>query len=84
MPKQKVEGLITKLHDQLSTAETSPEQERLMQQMQSQLSGWEGDVPGDGDIRKTAELLIDELEEERPTLAMIAKDIVETLHNAGL
>ena len=84
MPREHIEGLITQLHEKLADSDTSPQQEALMAQMQSQLAGWEGDVPGDGDIRKTAELLADELEENPPTLAMIVKDIIQTLHNAGL
>lgn len=84
MPRDRIEGLITQLHEKLSDSDTSPQQEALMARMQSQLSGWEGDTPPDGDLRKTAELLADELEENHPRLAMIVKDIIQSLHNAGL
>lgn len=84
MPKDHIEGVITQLHEKLSGSETSPQQDALMARMQSQLADWEGDAPADGDIRKTAELLAEELEENHPTLAMIVKDLIQTLHNAGL
>ena len=84
MPKAKIEGLISELHDRLADSETSPQQEALMAEMQSHLHGWQAEAPADGDMRKTAELLMEELEENHPTLAALAKDILQALHNAGL
>ena len=84
MAKQKVEGLISQLHDRIGDDETSEEQARLMAQMQSQLAGWEGERPGDGDLRTTAELLLEEIEENHPKAAMVLRDIIATLHHAGL
>lgn len=84
MPKAHIEGLISQLHERLTDSDTSPQQDALMAKMQSQLAGWEGDAPADGDIRKTAELLADELEENHPKLAMFVKDLVQAMHNAGL
>ena len=84
MPRDKIEGLISELHDRIADSETSPEQEELLARMKSQLAGWEGETPADGDLRTTAEMLVDELEESHPTLAALVKDIIQTLHNAGL
>ena len=84
MPKAKIEGLISQLHDRIGDDQTSPEQARMLAQLQSQLAGSEGLDPGNGDPRTTAELLLEDIEEHHPKAAMILRDIIETLHHAGL
>lgn len=83
MPKEHIDGLISQLHDRIATSETSPEQEALLEKMQHQVNGWED--PGAADeLRATAEILFEEWEEKHPTMAIIVKDIIRTLHDAGL
>ena len=84
MSKHKIEGLIMNLHDRLAGVETSPQQARMLAQMQGQLEEWKDERPVDGDIRQTAELLMEDLEENHPKAAMVLRDIINTLHNAGL
>ena len=84
MAKEKIEGLISSLHDRLGGSDTSPEQERMLAQMRSQLEEWGGASPADRDLLQTAELLLDDIEEQHPKAAMILRDIIETLHYAGL
>ena len=84
MPREKIEGLISRLHERLATTDTSPEQDRMLAQMQSQLQEWKGAPQSDGDMRETAELLLEDIEEKHPKAAMVLRDIIETLHYAGL
>jgi hypothetical protein len=84
MPREKIEGLLTQLHEKFADSETSPQQEALMQQLQSQLSEWEGPKPADGSVVTTAEMLLEEVEEKHPQLSLLLKEILEALGNIGI
>ena len=84
MAKDKIEGLMQQLHEKLSGSETSPQQEQLLNQMESHLSDWEGPLPADGNIVNTAELLLETVEEEHPHLSRIVKEIVDVLGRIGI
>ncbi|HHX82929.1 MAG TPA: DUF4404 family protein [Pseudomonadaceae bacterium] len=84
MAKEKVEGLLSLLHDKLNAADTSPQQDALLQQMQSHLADWEGPLPADGNIVATAELLRETLEEKHPHLSRILKEIIDALGRIGI
>ena len=83
MPKQHIEGLIGQLHDKFADSDTSPQQEAMIAQMQSQLAEWEGPNPP-SDFRETAELLYQEMEDEHPTTARLVQEIINTLTNIGV
>ncbi len=84
MPREKIQGLITQLHERLSASETSPQQELLMAQLQSQLDEWEGPKPPDGDLRHTLQELLDEIREQHPKATAIAEEVLESLGHMGL
>lgn len=84
MAREHIEGLISDLHDRLGAGRSSPQQERMLAQMRAQLADWDGESPPDGDLRETAELLLEEVEEKHPTAAKVLRDIIQSLHNAGL
>ena len=84
MPKEKIEGLISQLHERIADSDTSPQQEQMLAQLQSQLEEWEGPQPPSGDIRETAEMLLEELEEDHPTASHILSEILHTLTNIGV
>lgn len=84
MAKDKIEGLITTLHDRLGAADTSPEQERMLNQLRAQLVEWQGEIPPERDLVDTAETLLEDIEEHHPRAALVLKDIIQTLRNAGL
>jgi hypothetical protein len=83
MPKQHIEGLISQLHDKFADSDTSPQQEQMLAQMRSQLADWEGPKPP-ATFQETAELLLEELEEEHPTAAGIIAEIIRSLNNMGV
>lgn len=82
--KEKMEGLLTELHEKYAASDTSPAQDALMAQLQSQLSDWDGPKPGDGSVVTTAELLIDELEERHPQLSAALRELVQALGRIGI
>ena len=84
MPKQHIEGLLTRLHEKFADSETSPEQEALMEQLQSQLASWEGPSPPDGSVVTTAEMLLEELNERHPHLSSVLREIINTLSASGI
>lgn len=84
MAKEQITGLVSKLHDQLTSSETSPEQEALLLQLHSQLENWEGAPAPDGSIVNTAELVLEELEDDHPQLSMVIKEIIDALGRIGI
>ena len=80
MPKEKIKGLISELHEKLSAADSSPQQDLLL----AQLDSWEGPKPANGDIKNVVEELLEELEEKHPKAARIMLEIVESLGHLGL
>lgn len=83
MPKREIEGLISQLHEKFADSDTSPQQEAMLAQMQSHLAEWEGPKP-DNSFRETAELLVQELEDEHPTAAGLVREIINTLNHIGM
>lgn len=84
MPKAKIKGLISDLHEKLSDSDSSPQQELLLAQLQAQLDSWEGPQPASGDIKSITAELIEEIEEKHPKASRIAREILESLGHLGL
>lgn len=83
MPKTHIAGLFTQLHEKFADSETSPQQEAMLAQMQSQLSDWEGPRPPEN-FAETADRLMQEIEEEHPTAAGLLREIINALNNIGV
>lgn len=83
MAKQHIEGLLTQLHERFADSDTSPQQEAMLAQMQSQLTGWDGPKPPE-DFTETAEILLQEVEEDHPTAAKLVREIINALNNIGV
>jgi len=83
MAKQHIEGLLSDLHEKFADSDTSPQQEAMLEQIKSQLSEWEGPKPSD-DFTETAEMLLQEVEEEHPTAAGILRQIINALDSIGV
>ncbi|WNO11402.1 DUF4404 family protein [Teredinibacter sp. KSP-S5-2] len=84
MPRAKVTNLISKLHETFGDDATSPEQERLMMEINSHMQDWQGKHPEDASLIETVELLVTQLEESHPKSASIAKEIVNVLRDIGV
>jgi ABC-type transporter Mla subunit MlaD len=84
MARQKVEGLLTQLHERFADSDTSPQQEALLQQLQGQLEEWEGPLPADGNIVNTAELLLEEVQDKHPQLSRLVSELLDVLGRLGI
>ena len=84
MPKEKIEGLISDLHEKFAGDETSAEQSLMIAQMQSELEEWRGPKPPNGNLKETAEVLLEDLEVRHPKAAMLVREIIQTLSGIGL
>jgi hypothetical protein len=84
MAKQQIDGMLTHLHERFATSETSPAQDALLQQLHSQLAEWEGALPPDGNVVSTAELLLQELEDEHPQLSHVVRELIAALGRIGI
>jgi hypothetical protein len=83
MSKQHIEGLLTNLHEKFATSETSSQQEALLQQLRGQLTDWEGPKP-DGSVVTTAEMLLEEVEEDHPHLSHAVRELIDALGRIGI
>ncbi len=83
MPKHHIEGLITQLHDRFADSDTSPQQEAMLARMKSQLAEWQGPKPPE-DFTETAEMLLQEVEEEHPKAAGLVREIINALNSIGV
>lgn len=84
MAKQKINGLLTQLHERFASSETSPQQEALLQQLHSQLVEWDGPRPPDGNVVLTAELLLEEFKEQHPHMSLVVREIIDELGRIGV
>jgi len=83
MPKQHIEGLLGQLHEKFADSDTSPQQEAMIAQMQSELAEWEGPKPPETFV-ESADLLLQEIQEEHPKAARLLQEIINTLNNIGM
>ena len=83
MPKQHIEGLLGQLYEKFADSYTSPQQEAMIAQMQSELAEWEGPKPPETFV-ESADLLLQEIQEEHPKAARLLQEIINTLNNIGM
>lgn len=84
MASPHVEGLISNLHKKFAGAETSPQQEELLRELQSRLADYEGPRNYGPDPIVTAETLAAELEAEHPHLSGIVRELIVELGRIGI
>jgi hypothetical protein len=71
------------LHEKVADSETSPQQEAALARMKSELSEWEGLKPP-ASFTETAELLLQEVEEEHPKAAALRREFINALNRIGV
>ncbi|MCB1615026.1 MAG: DUF4404 family protein [Pseudomonadales bacterium] len=84
MPKEKLLNLITRLHDSFGDEEVSPQQQQLLDDMKLHIHNINEPAPTDPDMLQTIETLIEDIEEDHPKAAGLARDIMEILVNIGI
>lgn len=84
MPQQKIENLISQLHDLYGTDETSPEQQRLLADLERHVhTRGTADRPDPVPL-ETLETLVEEMAVEHPRTATVMRQLMETLKNIGV
>lgn len=76
MPREHLENLISRLHEEFSPGQSSPLQQQLLDALQHQ--------PEDPSVKDAANLLLENLEVEHPQAAGILREIIATLGRLGL
>jgi hypothetical protein len=84
MPKQTLQNLMSSLHDQFGDDVISPQQQQLMQDLESHIHGMDEAEPADPNIQETLTLLLDDVEERHPQSAAIIREVMEALKNMGI
>lgn len=84
MPQTTLKNLISRLHDNFGDDLSSPQQQQLMQKMQSYAHDINEAEPIQPNLRESVELLLEDIEEQHPSAAAIAKEILEVLGNIGI
>lgn len=84
MPRQHLENLISRLHQEFNPGQTSPQQEQLLNELRNHLHKSGEPAPADPSLKDSANLLLESLEVEHPQAAGILREIIETLGRLGL
>lgn len=84
MSKSSIPYLINELHQLFGDDLTSPEQQRLLQALQSHIHNYNEAEPVDPNFSETLSLLLDTVESEHPIMANAIKRVIETMGNIGV
>ncbi|MBP8030421.1 MAG: DUF4404 family protein, partial [Pseudomonadales bacterium] len=84
MPRQHLENLITRLHQEFSPGQSSPQQQQLLDELKNHLHNADQQAPVEPSLQDSANLLLESLEVEHPRAAGILREIVETLGRLGI
>ncbi len=84
MPKKELKSLFQHLRDHLPEGEASAQQKILMDQIAYHLHEDGSPDPVDPGIRESVELLLEDIEQNHPRGAAVARNILETLGNIGI
>ena len=84
MPKEKIKSLFQHLRDHLPEAETSPQQQALLDQLAFHLHTIDQPDPKEPSLRELLELLVEEIELEHPKSAAITRQLLDSLSALGL
>ncbi|MDY6981926.1 MAG: DUF4404 family protein [Pseudomonadota bacterium] len=84
MTKPHIEGLLQNLHKKFAGADTSPQQEELLRELQSQLIEWDGPKSTGRDPTVTAEMLAEQLDTEHPHLSAAVREVIAALSRIGI
>lgn len=84
MPQKKIANLMTELHEQFGLVEPSPQQEKLMRDIESHIHNASEPTPPDPSLTESAEMLLETLGGDHPRTAAIMRELLDTLKNIGV
>ena len=84
MPTDSLKALTSELHDSFRDDEISPQQQQLMQQLQTYVHDIDTAEPVPPSLIESSEILLDEVEEGYPQTAAIIRQVIKALGNIGI
>lgn len=84
MPKKQLKSLFERLREHLPEGEASAQQKILMDQIAYHVHDVDSPDPPDPSLRDSIELLIEDIEQEHPKSAAVARNLLETLAAIGV
>ncbi len=79
MPKQKLENLMTELHDAFGNDSPSESQKQLLASLEAHIHEFNAAAPIDPTPLETVELLLEQLGEEHPKTSAILTEFIGVL-----
>ena len=84
MPKQRIENLMTELHELFGSVDPSPEQEKLLAELDSHVHDINTQQSVNPTPLETIELLLEQLGEAHPKTSALLQELLSTLKNIGV
>ncbi len=84
MARAIIENLMTELHERFGELESSPQQERLLADLQAHVHTLGEDGVGDPTPVETVELMLENLGGNHPRIAAVLRELLDTLKNMGV
>ena len=84
MPRQHLDNLISRLHQEFSPGFSSPQQQQLLDELQLHMHNRNEATPAAPSPKDAANALLESLEVEHPQAAAVVREIIETLGRLGL
>ncbi len=81
---ESLDQLITRLHDLFGNEEVSPEQQRLMSELERHTHAAGSDETPDPRPVDTLEAMLEDFEEDHPQVSAVLGQIVNALKNMGV
>lgn len=84
MPQEKINHLITDLHERFGDDLVSDQQKALMDNLNRHMSV-EGDVDlADPNFKETLDLLLEDVEADHPQAAAVVREVMSVLNSMGV
>ena len=84
MARAKIENLMSELHERFGEVGTSPQQERLLAELQARVHDVsEGSVKEPTPL-ETIQVMIDDLGDNHPNVSALLRELLDTLKNIGV
>lgn len=84
MPRERIQNLLTELHESFGTDEPSPQQQMLLADVQRHVHEMGTPEVLDPSFSDTLESLVEEMKEEHPQGAAIVSQILKVLVDIGI
>jgi hypothetical protein len=84
MSKEKVEDLISSLHERFADDLVSPQQQKLMDELRNHMHAMDENDQSTPDLQDTLGALLEDVEHQHPQAAIVVREVLEALKNMGI